>query len=151
MGQRESDFSPKIFVLGRENALVSPMIELVLKEEQSRFGVRSAGIEPSGRLRSGLMEFLLDYQPEAVDLDEISSDPIGAVLNDHVQLVAYLSREVRRDAPIIATTGESVTLETESLRRRLNGTGRIDAYYEAMEDIREDTLPAILEPLGLDD
>jgi hypothetical protein len=149
MGSKESDFAPKIFILGRHNTIVSPLIELVVREEQNRFGVRSAGIEPTGQLNREFIEFFNDYDPD-LELEEFGSDPISAVLNDHVQLVAYLSETIQREAPIIATTGESITLSTEPYRQQLADNPTLDDYYRVIDQIRESTLPKFLDPLGLD-
>lgn len=149
MGSKDSDFAPKIFILGRHNTIVSPLIELVVKEEQNRFGVRSAGIEPTGQLNREFVEFFNDYDPD-LELEEFGSNAISSVLNDHVQLVAYLSETIQREAPIIATTGESITLETEPYREQLADDPTLEDYYQVIDEIRESTLPKILEPLGLD-
>ena len=144
------DFAPKILVVGRQNELISILLEIVLKEEQSRFGVRSAGIEPSGRLHPGMKQFLGEYEPDDVEPEDLRSTPISVALDDHVQLVAFTEPSVREEGPIIATTGDKITLETGSLRKELSETPNPDRFRAALEELRTTAGDEILETMGLD-
>lgn len=144
------DFAPKILVVGRQNELLSILLEMVLKEEQSRFGVRSAGIEPSGRLHPGMKQFLKEYESDDVEPEDLRSTPISVALDDHVQLVAFTEPSVREEGPIIATTGDKVTLETGSLRKGLSETPNPDRLRSALEELRTTAGEQILETMGLD-
>lgn len=143
------DFAPKIFVVGRQNELLSPLLELILKEEQNRFGVRSAGIDPSGRIHPELREFLSECDFDEVDPTELESTPISVALDDHVQLVAFTEPSVREDGPIIATTGDKVTLETDELRERLREANDRETFREGYEQLREKAANRVLDTLGL--
>lgn len=144
------DFTPKLFVVGRRNSLISILLEVLLEEEQSRFGVRSAGIEPAGRLHPGLKKFLTAYETEALDLTRLESTPISVALNDHVQLVAYTSRAVKDEGPIVATTGETLVLDTERFAEDLRSEEDPEAFRRVFGTMREQVVPEILEPLGLE-
>lgn len=148
-GPGTQDFAPKIFVVGRRNELISPLLELILEEEQNRFGVRSAGIDPSGRLHPEVTEFLSEYDFDEMDPTELESTPISVALDDHVQLVAFTEPSVQEEGPIIATTGEKVTLDTGELRGRLREAGDRDRFREGFEELREKAENQILNTLGL--
>lgn len=143
------DFTPKLFVVGRKNTLVSILLEILLEEEQNRFGVRSAGIEPAGRLHPGLKKFLASYETEGLDLSRLESTPISVALNDHVQLVAYTSGTVKDEGPIVATTGETLVLETGSFAEKLRGAEDPETFREVLDSMREQVVPDLLDPLGL--
>lgn len=144
------DFSPKLFVVGRDNTLVSILLEFLLKKNQNRFGVQSAGVKPEGRLDDTLKKFLKELDTEGVDLSTFRSSPIGSVLNEHVKLVAYVSPEVKRKGPIVATTGETITLQTDDLREKLEQSTDLETYFECYERLSNEHLPKLLEPLGLE-
>ncbi len=146
----DRDFAPKIFIVGRKNELVSPLIQLILEDEQNRFGVRSAGIEPSGRLDSGLKDFLAEYESEDVDPASLESTPISVGLDDHVQLVAFTEPSVREEGPIIATPGDKVTLETGELRECFREASTPDEFRELFEELRDRVTDQILTTLGIE-
>jgi hypothetical protein len=144
------DFAPKILVVGRQNELISILLEIVLKEEQSRFGVRSAGVEPSGRLHPGMKQFLGEYESDDVQPEDLRSTPISVALDDHVQLVAFTEPSVREEGPIIATTGDKITLETGTLRKELSESPNLDRFRAALDELRTTAGEEILETMGLD-
>lgn len=146
---QSDDFSPIIFVLGRNNTLISIMLEVLLEERQNRFGVESAGIEPCQSIDKGLSDFLKDYEPEEVRMESLQSTPVSVALNDHVKLVVYTSETVKRDGPIIATMGDKVTLDTSPYRKKLRETEDLGTYYDVFDRLEEKCLPKITESLGL--
>lgn len=143
-----NDFAPKILVLGRTNTTRSIMLEALLEESQSRFGVESAGIEPARHPDPGALKVLEERDLEEVDLGELQSDPISSALNDHIQLVVYLSSGVKTDGPIIATAGDKVTLEVPDVDP--DEADSLEPYRAVLKKLENDVLDRIIEEeLGL--
>lgn len=142
------DFAPKILVLGRTNTTRSLMLEALLKEHQNRFGVASAGINPAKRPDPRTLKVLDEENLDEVDLNELESEPISSVLNDHIQLIVYVTEDVKHDGPIIATAGDKVTLEVPDVDSPDDES--LAEHRELLDRLRTTVLGRILEEqLGL--
>ncbi|MFB6346933.1 MAG: hypothetical protein ABEK50_14500 [bacterium] len=138
------DFAPKIFILGRTNTSRSLMLEALLEEHQSRFGVESAGIDPAETPDEKTLRVLEELDLEQVNLKELNSEPISTALDDHIKLVVYVSQSLKEDAPIIATAGDKVTLDVPEVDES-RADDPLEAHRRVLNYIESEALEVILE------
>lgn len=144
------DFSPKILVVGRENSGLSILLEVLLEvSEHNRFGTKSAGINPRGEINPLIWRYLTENYSEEVELNELRSTPISAALDDHIKLVAYMTDQIRQNGPIIATTGDKMTLDLSHERKQVRNAEDLSDMGNIVEQIREQTVREVLGTLDL--
>lgn len=137
----EESFGPIILVVGRHDRIRSPILASELKIEQSRFDVKSAGIEPADRPVAQVVSLYEDQAGE----NQLRPLPISASLDDHLKLVVYVSESVKQDAPIIATPADKLTLGLEPLDESGGiESGTIEDYQDY---VRQEWIPDVMEEL----
>lgn len=151
MDLTSDQFKPKILIVGRENRHRSVMLETYLGEKIRRFGVVSAGLEPARKRDPRAVRVLreADYQ-----IPGPGPRSLGQLVDEHVQLLIYVSPDIEQEAPIIATAGQTLTLDLPDPENRCDQyDDPLQPYRRLLDTIRKqvpDRVRKIVPQVDLD-
>lgn len=143
MSEELESFAPKILIVGCKNTARSILLEVYLREKQSRFSVGSAGIKPGDKVNDTVIKALRDDEVKA---ENLRPQPISASLDDHLQMTVFVDKKVKENGPIIATPGDKLTLDIDRISKD-NSKDLLQSYCQLRDQIKRTWVGRVLEEL----